>query len=623
MTETITPRNRMTDLLLFALLGGVFAYYSLLGATFNGILGFPELMQTSLVLFAVLVIVWLIQRTRKNWRWHITPLDTVFLLWGLVIATSIYFNLSSWRRSAEAVWYLLLYLSVFYMLHDMLSNRALTRGMVINGLIFAGVMVMLFAYVQIFIGLQRDVPLSGLRPVSLIGNPNAFANIMLVLLPLSTIQAMRSRQRVGQVVFGAIAVSAVLLIALGQSRGAIAALIPMIGVFVLLLLAHYDLLSPVKFWRWLQQQSSVLRYGLLLISVLSVLLIVVALVMTLQSLDAAGRSLELRTYLWDAGWQTFLNAPLTGEGLFTFGQHLPTYDSIPDGQPHSHPHNIILLIAAEMGVGGILVLLVTGLVVLTEWVNRWRNSTGQTRLLLIALTSAFVGYVIHHLFDVPAMMPLIALIGMILLVLLLQPQDPQPMRAWRKIGHPIGLISIWVVLLAIGFWNVNLYSQYLSILRQVDDSADYAALANQLQPIVDAAPQQRAYILQQAYLYGLAAHYNDDMDALDKAIRGYRRYTRLEPTHAQGWSNLAALYYQRGERVTARSTIESAIVYAPEWREFIRQRNIYAGAKRDGRTKVPSETPSYRAGANWARFQYLRDVLETEYLPQVGYGWQG
>jgi hypothetical protein len=223
---------------------------------------------------------------------------------------------------------------------------------------------------------------------------------------------------------------------------------------------------------------------------------------------------------------------------------------------------------------------------------------------------------------------------LLILVIAVAPSDFTPLQAtWRKVGHPIGLTVIWITLIVLGFWNVGLYQQYFSILRQVVtvpdcrlvesdcetvDLAVYRQAADSLQMLVNADPNQPAYLLHQAYLYGLAT-VDGDNDAAERAITTYQRYLELEPTHAAAWANLAALYWQIDNPTQAQAAIEQALHYAPDWTHFQRQRDIYSGILTDAETITP---PQPLFSSNWVLLQYLRQPLppEMEYLPQVGWG---
>ena len=75
--------------------------------------------------------------------------------------------------------------------------------------------------------------------------------------------------------------------------------------------------------------------------------LVVALALVAESFGIAGRTLELRTWIYDTAIQLFDERPLTGHGLFTFGAGLSRLNSLPPLEPHSHAHDVILHVAAE------------------------------------------------------------------------------------------------------------------------------------------------------------------------------------------------------------------------------------------------------------------------------------
>jgi O-antigen ligase len=626
-------QSRLARALSFVVLAGLLTYFTF-GLSFNGIL-LPATLQVSAIVLTIVWLGWLGWHIRRAGLWYRTPLDGLFVLWGLSIVATIAVQhlvlgeTTIWRRSIEAVFYLILYMLIWFLLTDLLANGALERQTIISALLFAGLIVMIFAYLQVWVAFQRGFPDGIPRPVSVIGNSNALSTYLMILLPFALMRALQARQLLVRMTLSGYAIALVIMLGLARSRGALLAMVAAVGVFVLLYLLERGLLAPADLRRWFKAQSRTIK-----ITLMSVLGVATAGIGALgyylyASLALSGRSLTMRTYLWEAALEMYQQSPLIGVGLYTYGRHLPRYDSIPPGQPQAHAHSLPLNILAELGTLGLLVALVSVLVLGVQWVKNWRTLAQQatitTRLsgdmaIMIAGSAALTGYGVHHLLDTPAMMPLIAVLGIILLALVIFPFAPREMKnPLRRIGHPIGMAVFALVLMSATAWQVRVYDQYYATLSGYLDDGQAFTAAEALDAVIAADPQQRAYILQQAYLYGLAASTGDDV-ALRRAIAGYERYTTLEPTHAQGWSNLAALYYQAGDRIQARMAIDTAIQYAPDWSPFKRQRNIYANALRDAPDQAPTEAPPNRDGANWSRFQYLRDVLDDEYLPQVGWG---
>jgi hypothetical protein len=402
------------------------------------------------------------------------------------------------------------------------------------------------------------------------------------------------------------------------SRGAWLGGIAAVSILLVLLLAHAGMLSKEQLRLSWQTQSRQRKMLILMAFGGGAIAILVIGLVILQSFSSGSRSADLRTYLWEAAFRMFSEKPLTGQGLFTYGYHLARFDSIPPGQPHSHAHNLPFTILAELGVPGLIAVIVSvGVISRACWRN-WHHLPVSERPTWIAGVAALGGFAVHHLFDTPAMMPLIALTGLWVLVMVVIPAQPRMMTArWRQIGHPFGMGLLWFGLLMLGFWHAALYSNYYNILEQAVKDRTFVASAAALQSVMDADPYQPAYHLQQGYLYGRAAG-DGDTSAIQPAIAAYERYLALEPYQATAWSNLAALYWQKQDTAAALAAIQQARELAPQWAIFERQQQIYSGVL-TGVLRIEPEKLESLWGVNMARFQYLREVIGTQFLPQVGW----
>jgi putative inorganic carbon (hco3(-)) transporter len=634
MTKATTPSRSRRQFWMFALLSLVLAYLTALGATFNGVLALPDLQPFTLGMFGLLAALWLFTHWRRGWVWHRTLLDGVFVLWIIAFIASIVMNPVTWRRSVEGLWYMALYVSIWYMLWDVLANGRLSRQVLVESLLFTGFTVMMFGWYSVWLLVQAngltDIP----RPSGLIGNPNAFGAFILVLVPFAIVQTLNRKSRLPQIIMGIYTVSAVLLLILSQSRGAWIGFAASIAMLILLLLADRQLLSLAALKTWWTRQPFAVQISLIIVLVLVLLVGIFMTYFLIASISTPGRTIGLRTYLWNAAFAMFGESPIWGKGFFTFGQHLAEHASIPPTQPHSHAHNVPFTIAAEMGLLGLSAFGSTAFLVVKAIYRNWKTLTGSERGYYIAAVAAVAGFSIHHLLDTPSMMPIIAIVGLLILIVAVVPSEFTPLQAtWHKVGHPIGLMVIWIALLVVGFWNINLYQEYFSILRSVVAAQDcrvtagecetvdvevYRYAAERMQALVDADPNQPAYLLHQAYLYGIAA-VDGDTDSAERAIAIYQRYLALEPTHAAAWANLAALYWQTDNPTEAQVAMEQALHYAPDWTHFQRQHDIYSGTLSDAETILP---PQPLFSSNWVLLQYLRQPLspEMEYLPQVGWG---
>lgn len=611
--------------LTFALVSLIFTYIVLLGTTHIGLLVLVELQPFTLSLSTVIVIAWIVLRWRRSWIWHRTAFDPIFILWLAAFILSIFFNQATWRRSVEGLWYMLLYISLWYLVMDLLANKALSRQLMVNVFLFTGFMVIAFALWQVINAVQRgsldDIP----RPESLFFNANVFALFLILMIPFSLRQVLNLRG-VPRWINGLMLLIAIPLLILSESRGAWIASIVMISVWFLLTMAEHGLLSFSGLKMWWQGRSGQIRILLVIVFIIFLVAIVAMGLSILDSLNEGGRSLSLRTYLWNSALTMFQEKPIFGQGLFTYGYHLARFESTPPARPQAHAHNLVLNVGAELGIVGLIALFTTGIVTIRYMWRNWHEVSQQKKSFITAAIASLAGVAVHHLVDMPIMMPAAMISVLWIFIIAVAPSEPQVITAsWRKIGHPISLIGLWVILLGVGFWNSNLYGQYVAILRPVEfetyTATDYRETADELQAIINSDPNQAAYIHMQGYLYGLAAA-EGDIEAAELAILDYERYIELEPHHAQAWSNLAGLYWQLGNQADARNAIEQAIFYAPDWDFYYHQRDVYTGIQSLADIE-PIEAANSRAGTSWAHFQFLRLVFTKEYLPQTGWGNEG
>jgi tetratricopeptide (TPR) repeat protein len=223
--------------------------------------------------------------------------------------------------------------------------------------------------------------------------------------------------------------------------------------------------------------------------------------------------------------------------------------------------------------------------------------------------AALIGLGVHHLLDTPAMMPVIALLVIILLAgSTTLPQPPVRSERLQPVFSGIGVLSL-LVLLGVGAWAIQGHTAYQSALELGLDDAQAGAQA--LDAVIAQDPHQSAVLLEQAYLYGMAAA--EDKTLVPQAIDAYLAYLAVEPTHSEAWANLSALYWQANNQEQAQLAINEALRLAPD-APFAVLRRIYARVVVDLAT-VPQLSSPY--AVNRARNEYLRDVIEPEYLPQV------
>jgi O-antigen ligase len=176
----------------------------------------------------------------------------------------------------------------------------------------------------------------------LMGNPNDLAMNMVTFLPLAVMMAITRRPPLQRGVAGVIAALMMATVLFTKSRAGLLGLGAMLVVLVLEgrrvrpglgAVALVTMLAAAPFmptWFWVRLGS-----------------------ITDSSQDESGSRQARKDLMWE-GWQTFLDHPLTGVGAGQFKNYNP-----PDRlEPWRETHNVLLQVAAELGIFGVLAFLV-------------------------------------------------------------------------------------------------------------------------------------------------------------------------------------------------------------------------------------------------------------------------
>lgn len=532
----------------------IMPYLFTIAATYNGAM-VPRFQMLSLAMMAVVLVGWLAIRTYQKWTWHETPLDRVFLLWGAAFGISLVANLQDARQISIGLWYVGLYIAIWYLLIDLLANDRIKRETLIDGVLIIGFIFVFFGYYLVLQQGYSPLGFFGLdRPLSLVGNPNTLATDLVVFVGFIMARFFSIKNRIGRGLLAFFGLATLFLLFLTFSRGGWVGMAAGLIVCGVLVLDSYGLLSPKSFREWFHRQ----RRSIQIVFVASILVTVAAAFIVafifIDSLDTKGRTLTLRTYLYDTAVQMFLEKPLTGHGLFMYGRGLERAVSENLNYPpriHNQAHNTIAQIAAELGLPGLIAMGATIWVTLLTFRRNWQNR--RDRALLIGAACAAVAFGVHHIFDVTSMLPAVAVMGIIVLVVALVPANPVPVRPF---GYVV-VVGLWGVLLVSAIWSATWNAQYVNIIASGTLNKNYTETADALQTVIDAEPYMPPYRLQQAFFYGLAAA-EGDQNALRAGIESYRKVVEQLPNTAIMWANLGALLWQSGEQEQALQVMERA-----------------------------------------------------------------
>lgn len=485
--------------------------YIVLGATWTGVAGATyapalDYRNQAIAALAFVTIVWLALRLILRLPWHWTTLDWSMPLWALAFGVSLLANSDTWRRSAIGLWFVGVYLVIWYLFSDLMSNRKLPRAVVVDGFLLSVLPIIWSCFDELsrwYTTQGRSIlQNSGLgafidelpRIKSTLDNPNTLATILLMVWLLAMGRILSVRQWWVRILLAVYVVVTGTLLFITQSRGA------WLGAGVGLTVGG-----------WLMLQHYRIRLSLLV----RVLLIGLAVVAGGAVSFARGWSDEGRSVIYGAAISMFRDKPLTGYGLYTFGQQLITRVGVlPAEVPHAHAHNIILHVAAELGLLGLIATATTVGLVFVAVRRSWRvldvpksDATEQAdqnaeRILIIAGTAAMIGFGIHHLFDVTASQPAVAACGMLPLIIAAVPAAPKPVAKRAQSFFRFGLAAlVSVALVGFGWWDNHVFSEFRDVINYFYQHSNEPATAEaRLHVVMDEDPRVPIYVLTRSFM---------------------------------------------------------------------------------------------------------------------------
>ena len=228
------------------------------------------------------------------------------------------------------------------------------------------------------------------RPTGLLIHPNVLAAYFVLTLPLALALALTARARWERALASAAAVCGTAALYLSLSRSG------WIGMGTALAI------GAVLAWRW---------HALLLTRTVRLAMAVVGLALILgiawkadriylRFTETAGQALDFRREYALTAWRMVVDHPLLGVGLNTFTDHAVRYDASGTSRLKAFPvHNAYLLELAETGFPGGLAFSAMVIAMLAAAFRAARRSTGETRILVLALAAGIAGFWVTQLSD--------------------------------------------------------------------------------------------------------------------------------------------------------------------------------------------------------------------------------
>jgi O-antigen ligase/tetratricopeptide (TPR) repeat protein len=599
------------------------AYALALGGTYNGLL-IGSLQTLSLVILSVGVLVWAV-KTRRGPAAPRTALDGVLVLWGIAYVISTLNNASG--RVLIGLWYAGLYAGLWFVLSDLrLPGRWIT-----DAALFTFIPLILLALAQVaswypeWIAVRQagiDVAFVPPRPTGSLGNPNVLGVMLAMLLPLGVVRARWSARVLDRRLWLIWIALALAVLVMTASRGAWLGAAGALGVQGGITLRQVGHFKVAAGWRSRSPRTRIELAGAGL-AVIGVLLS--ALVISRSEFATPRRGTSERLDIYRVALDTFEHHPLTGSGPFTFGLAWLENRSVPPEQPHTHAHDLILNVAAEMGLPGLVALAVTLFLIVRGWRHALRlASDAVEKAQVVACGAALVAFGLHGLVDMPMMVPAVMLLmlGILAAGIAVPARSAAPGRVRLAVGRfvPLGL---WIAVLGTGWWSARVYVDYVHGEELLYDG-DYNSGAETLHRVAERQPFIALHDAAYGYACGLAAA-GGDTTRLAAGISAYQRALNREAPHADWWANLSALYWQDDQRDQAVAAMLQATRYAADDPGMWLNLGVYYEAQGESLQaeaaywRVLENDPAWQYASFWAETVLRRSVISEQVVDDIPY----
>lgn len=511
---------------------------------------------------------WLSQQIIQRTGWPQTPLDIPLGLYVALLAITTAFATDP-RVAAEQAWLMAIHVVWFYMLVDLMRRghqRWAFEGIFIATGVVALVSALEFAswygglgfagYDQGWFaigGLSNPIPPITYKLSLALNVSTILGNYVMVMLPIIIAWALSTPQKDLKVGLWLLA-GGVALVLLGTgSRGALGAAVAAGGVFTAFQLMAWPRTRRIfqRQWVFPAMAVSVIGIGALLM---------------LFAGQSESTSDQRRVDMWESAITFVGDQPLVGTGVGLFGVEYRTVrntDFIQDKIVAAH--NLWLNTAAEIGLGGLILLFWMGFVFLQTWYRHWQHLPRPQQIRYEGILAALAGFCVHSTIDMFSLSASVLPLLIFTAYVTVGPaaHTPQDLKIVREFRSPQRMVPIIVAILML--FSLGLLARTdLARLRMMGawralGERDYPTALVRFEDAKSADPEQGVYALQMAYARGLVVE--NYSGAVDTAINEHIAILKDNPTYDMGMANLSALYAQQAEYDNDPSYYENALSY--------------------------------------------------------------
>jgi len=271
-------------------------------------------------------------------------------------------------------------------------------------------------------------------------------------------------------------------------------------------------------------------------------------------LSAGENPIRLRALNWQVGYDMGKDYWLKGVGLGNYGTLFPLY-KLPGSQDTQFAHNSLVQLFSEVGLTGVLVLLLALIPLLWRMVRGvrrlyYQESNWERRVLSLGLLTSIFVFILHNLIEINLYFPSLGLLGVFLLALGARwgiSGGDYKRTSWSpsERGKKLLLLLLVGVFIFYGGWITRAYigKIYIDDAQRLTQEGNYELAMKRTSLAIRLDPTNSTY---HYFKGGLNMSGAPLLPQIDEAIKAYHRAIELNPFTPYLHYELSKLYLKRG-----------------------------------------------------------------------------
>ena len=402
-------------------------------------------------------------------------------------------------------------------------------------------------------GAALSLPPIGYRPSGLfLGHANVFAGYLNLVIPIAIVRSTTALSRRDRMLWYLAIVIFLMTQLLSSSRGGwLAGIAAIVTTVAILLIRRADaggVLNAIR-QNWIKLVAGA---GLLLVGTIIVLI-------AAEVSPGHAPLLSARSGIWKPAWTIIQSSPVLGHGPASFSALFAIQKQIPPGFATSHAHNMLLQTWAELGLIGLLLLVLASVLLIFAFISAWRH---RSTARLAAYGGAGIAVLLHnqldYLFESPGYLMGVAVIIGLLYSHAPESQSLRLTRGWVTLTIGLALIP-FIASVALGGRGAREYWDGVAAGR----AGDWEQASDQICRSMELEYSMPLYTFQCGLALAYLAEQENDFTALNQAGQVFEIGLRQDPHWPMHWANLGAIQWSLDETTSARDSLTRAAELAP------------------------------------------------------------